>query len=76
LRVTVGRIVALMLEVIAGRRPAGQLAPLAEARVRRYLRGARSVAPAGAGVVRWGQSGWPRSRWSPATRTGFVRSRR
>jgi hypothetical protein len=38
LRAPLARIVRLMLEVIGGRRPAGQLAALAEARVVGYLR--------------------------------------
>ena len=52
LRSTLGRIVALMLEVIGGRRPAGQLASVADAPVRRYLRATRPVAPAATLVVR------------------------
>jgi hypothetical protein len=52
LRVTRGRIVRLMLEVIGGRRPAGQLATVADAPVLRYLRATRPVAHTGAWVVR------------------------
>ena len=43
-RVTLGRIVVLMLEVITGRRPGRQLATVTEAQVRRYLRAARPTA--------------------------------
>jgi hypothetical protein len=38
-------MVRMMLEVIAGRRPAGQLAPLAEPPVLRYLRAAQPATP-------------------------------
>ena len=45
LRATLGRIVQLLLEVIGGRRPAGQLAPLVEPSVLRYLHATRSTSP-------------------------------
>jgi hypothetical protein len=47
LRASLGRIVQLLLEVIGGRRPAGQLAPLVEPSVLRYLRATRPTTPAG-----------------------------
>jgi hypothetical protein len=72
LRAALGRIVRLMLEVIGGRRPAGQLAAMAEAPVRRYLRAARPVAPTGT-------SGWSRRSppaWARNGRSDFMAANR